>query len=69
MRPANLPAASPGRGETVVRAADGTQVDGDQPLGRMHLEPAVSPFEVGDRPGRGGAGRGRRSCWSTSTPR
>ena len=47
VRPANLPAASPGRGETVVRAADGTEVTVINLLGRMHLEPAVSPFEAG----------------------
>lgn len=49
IRPANLPAASPGRGETVVAAADGTQVAVLNLLGRMHLEPAVSPFECGPR--------------------
>ena len=68
IRPANLPAASPGRGETVVRAADGTEVTVINLLGRMHLEPAVSPFEAGRRWSRR-RGCERRSCWSTSTPR
>ena len=57
IRPANMPSASPGRGETVVRAADGTGVAVINLIGRLYLEPAVSPFETAT--GAGARRRGR----------
>jgi metallophosphoesterase (TIGR00282 family) len=46
IRPANMPASSPGRGETTVQTASGVGVTVVNLLGRLHLEPAVSPFEM-----------------------
>jgi len=48
IRPANLSARAPGRGLTVVPAADGTEVAVINLLGRLFLTPVVSPFEVAD---------------------
>jgi 2',3'-cyclic-nucleotide 2'-phosphodiesterase len=49
IRPANLSHASPGRGLTVVEAADGTPVAVCNVLGQLFLDVPVSPFEVLDR--------------------
>ena len=49
IRPANLAHSSPGRGLTVVEAADGTQVAVCNVLGQLFLDVPVSPFEVLDR--------------------
>jgi 2',3'-cyclic-nucleotide 2'-phosphodiesterase len=46
IRPANLPAASPGVGLAVVTARDGTRVAVVNLLGKLFLDPAVSPFEM-----------------------
>jgi metallophosphoesterase (TIGR00282 family) len=46
VRPANLPAGAPGRGQTVRQAADGTPVAVVNLLGRFSLDPAESPFDV-----------------------
>jgi 2',3'-cyclic-nucleotide 2'-phosphodiesterase len=48
IRPANVSAGSPGRGLTVVPAADGTPVAVINLLGRLFIDPAVGPFEVVD---------------------
>src|SRR3989440_8603463 len=48
IRPANVSAGSPGRGSTVVPAADGTTVAVINLLGRLFIDPAVGPFEVVD---------------------
>ena len=48
IRPANMSASSPGRGLTVVPAADGTPVAVINLLGRLFIDPAVGPFEVVD---------------------
>ena len=47
VRPANYLATAPGRGSTIVEAADGTRVAVINLLGRLfvHPEPACSPFE------------------------
>jgi len=49
VRPANLPASSPGRGWTVAPAADGTRVAVINLLGQLFMGPATNPFEVVDR--------------------
>jgi metallophosphoesterase (TIGR00282 family) len=49
IRPANVAGASPGRGLTVVPAADGTPVAVINLLGRLFIDPAVGPFEVIDQ--------------------
>jgi 2',3'-cyclic-nucleotide 2'-phosphodiesterase len=48
IRPANMSAGSPGRGLTVVPAADGTPVAVINLLGRLFIDPSVGPFEVVD---------------------
>jgi hypothetical protein len=48
IRPANLGSAAPGRGLTVVEAADGTPVAVCNLLGLLFLNVPVSPFEVLD---------------------
>ena len=68
IRPANLGATAPGRGVTVVAAADGTLVGVVNVMGSLSLEPAQSMWEIVDElvdearetPG---------SFSSTSTPR
>ncbi len=48
VRPANLQAAAPGRGLTVVTARDGTPVAVINLLGSLYLEPALSMWELVD---------------------
>jgi metallophosphoesterase (TIGR00282 family) len=48
IRPANLGAAAPGRGWTVAPAADGAQVAVINLLGRLFINPPLSPFELVD---------------------
>jgi metallophosphoesterase (TIGR00282 family) len=48
IRPANLAAASPGRGLTVMPTADGTPVAVINLMGTIFLEVATGPFEVVD---------------------
>jgi metallophosphoesterase (TIGR00282 family) len=48
IRPANMSAGSPGRGLTVVPAADGTPVAVINLLGRLFIDPPIGPFEVID---------------------
>jgi 2',3'-cyclic-nucleotide 2'-phosphodiesterase len=48
IRPANLGADAPGRGSTVVAAADGTDVAVINLLGRLFMDPPVAPFELVD---------------------
>jgi len=49
IRPANMAPSGPGRGETVVDAANGVRVGVINLLGRLFLEPSVSPFEIAPR--------------------
>jgi metallophosphoesterase (TIGR00282 family) len=46
IRPANLSAGSPGRGLTVMPAADGTPVAVLNLLGHLFIAPPVGPFEL-----------------------
>jgi metallophosphoesterase (TIGR00282 family) len=48
IRPANMSAGSPGRGLTVVPAADGTPVAVINLLGHLFIGPPVGPFELVD---------------------
>jgi metallophosphoesterase (TIGR00282 family) len=48
VRPANVSAGSPGRGLTVVPAADGTPVGIINLLGQLFIHSAIGPFEVVD---------------------
>jgi 2',3'-cyclic-nucleotide 2'-phosphodiesterase len=48
VRPANVSAGSPGRGLTVVPAADGTPVAIINLLGQLFIHSAIGPFEVID---------------------
>ena len=48
VRPANFPAAAPGRGLAIVAARDGTQVAVLNLLGSLFLEPARSMWELVD---------------------
>jgi metallophosphoesterase (TIGR00282 family) len=48
IRPANMSGDAPGRGLTVVEAADGTPVAVLNLMGALFLQVAVSPFEVVD---------------------
>jgi metallophosphoesterase (TIGR00282 family) len=48
VRPANYPATAPGRGWCVAKAADGTPVAVLNLLGKLFLDPAVSPFAVAE---------------------
>ncbi|HMP57933.1 MAG TPA: TIGR00282 family metallophosphoesterase, partial [Gemmatales bacterium] len=47
-RPANLPAAAPGRGWIVVPAADGTPVGIISLLGRQYMKPADCPYAAAE---------------------
>ena len=48
VRPANYPTTAPGRGWCVAKAADGTPVAVINLLGKLFLDPAVSPFAVAE---------------------
>lgn len=48
IRPANVPAGSPGRGLVVRQAADGTPVAVVNLLGQLFLNTPVGPFEIVD---------------------
>ena len=48
VRPANYPSTAPGKGWCVARAADGTPVAVINLLGKLFLDPAVSPFAVAE---------------------
>jgi hypothetical protein len=48
VRPANYPPPAPGRGWCVAKAADGTPVAVINLLGKLFLDPAVSPFAVAE---------------------
>jgi metallophosphoesterase (TIGR00282 family) len=48
IRPANMSAGSPGRGLTVMPAADGTPVAVLNLLGHLFIAPPVGPFELVD---------------------
>src|SRR5205085_11348946 len=48
VRPANYPDTAPGRGWCVAKAADGTSVAVVNLLGKLFLDPAVSPFAVAE---------------------
>jgi metallophosphoesterase (TIGR00282 family) len=48
IRPANLLDSAPGRGLAVVEARGGTPVAVLNLLGRLHLDPARSPFELAE---------------------
>jgi metallophosphoesterase (TIGR00282 family) len=46
LRPANFPAGTPGRGHTVVRAANGVQVGVINAMGRVFMTAIEDPFRV-----------------------
>ena len=48
VRPANYPSTAPGKGWCVAKAADGTPVAVINLLGKLFLDPAVSPFAVAE---------------------
>jgi 2',3'-cyclic-nucleotide 2'-phosphodiesterase len=48
VRPANYPTTAPGKGWCVGTAADGTQVAVINLLGKLFLDPAVSPFAMAE---------------------
>lgn len=48
VRPANYPAAAPGRGTCVAETADGTRVAVINLMGKLFLDPEVSPFSVAE---------------------
>lgn len=48
VRPANYPSTAPGKGWCVGTAADGTQVAVINLLGKLFLDPAVSPFTMAE---------------------
>jgi metallophosphoesterase (TIGR00282 family) len=48
IRPANFAASAPGRGSTVVEAADGTRVAVVNVMGSLSLQPACSMWELVD---------------------
>jgi metallophosphoesterase (TIGR00282 family) len=48
VRPANYPATAPGKGWCVAKTADGTPVAVVNLLGKLFLDPAVSPFAVAE---------------------
>jgi metallophosphoesterase (TIGR00282 family) len=48
VRPANMHASAPGRGWTVVEAADGTRVAVVNLMGALFLDPAHSPFVMAE---------------------
>ena len=49
VRPANYPETAPGTGSCVVEAADGTRVAVINLIGKLFLDPAVSPFAVAEQ--------------------
>jgi 2',3'-cyclic-nucleotide 2'-phosphodiesterase len=49
IKPANFPAAAPGKGWCVVTAADGTQVAVVSLLGRVFMRPVDCPWTAADR--------------------
>ena len=49
VRPANYPASSPGRGLTVRRSRDGTEVAVVNLMGAVFMESGISPFRIVDR--------------------
>ena len=49
LKPANFPQAAPGRGWTVVPAADGTPVGIASLLGRVFMRPVDCPWQAADR--------------------
>ena len=48
VRPANYPSSAPGKGWCVAKAVDGTPVAVINLLGKLFLDPAVSPFAVAE---------------------
>jgi metallophosphoesterase (TIGR00282 family) len=48
IRPANLSARAPGKGMTIIPAADGTDVAVINLMGSLFINPPVGPFEVVD---------------------
>jgi metallophosphoesterase (TIGR00282 family) len=48
VRPANYPSTAPGKGWCIAKAADGTPVAVINLLGKLFLDPAVSPFAVAE---------------------
>lgn len=48
VRPANLPAAAPGRGVTVCTSPSGARLAVVNLMGSLYLDPAVSPFTVAE---------------------
>ena len=48
VRPANYPTTAPGKGWCVAKAADGTPIAVINLLGKLFLDPAVSPFAVAE---------------------
>ena len=48
VRPANYPTTAPGRGWCVAKASDGTPIAVINLLGKLFLDPAVSPFAVAE---------------------
>ena len=48
IRPANMPAAAPGRGLTVCRSNAGARLAVVNLMGSLYLDPAVSPFAVAE---------------------
>ncbi len=62
IRPANMPAASPGRGETTVHTAAGGRRHGDQPAGPAAPRAGRQPVRDGARPGRGRPGPDARGA-------
>jgi len=49
LRPANYPEGTPGRGATVVKAQDGTEVGVINLMGRVFMDPLDCPFRAFDR--------------------
>jgi metallophosphoesterase (TIGR00282 family) len=49
LRPANYPDRVPGHGSCVVKSRDGIPVAVVQVMGRVHMQPIDSPFQVIDR--------------------
>src|SRR5256714_1575262 len=69
IRPANVSAGSPGRGSTVVPAADGTPVAGPNLLGRLFIYPPPGPLESVDEHGDAGTGAGKDKPSTKERPR
>ncbi len=49
IRPANYPEATPGRGSTILKAKDGTEVGIINVMGRVFMDPLDCPFKAFDR--------------------